>query len=352
MNLETKYYEFLSRTFRFDTKIKIYPVDFDRPWYWVFGNERIRLSLVLIFQIVNDIFDGLLPLLIGLAIESRSVRTFSYLILVYFVLETVHRFAIYHWHILLGNIQSSVLNAVQVFFLTTDPIHHSTKSSGKILSKINAGAGQGFLATLVSIFFDILPIVLTYFTVAITLLFYNFKIGIVAVVFFVIITLTSSFLKYFHSKSLKKPWIKVRDDYMSVQTENLHQNALIRASFATPEQLTEFKEKLNDVIAVRNIRSQGNSLNTYFMRTLYCISITVVGTLLFQSLNAGEISTILATTLLLTYYNGSRSILKIGDTISSITESIGDTTDLFEFIREFGRQSYPVVEENALMQKE
>jgi len=48
--------------------------------------------------------------------------------------------------------------------------------------------------------------------------------------------------------------------------------------------------------------------------------------------------------LLLAYFNGSSQILRLGDLIRNIIQIISRQEDLFDFIRQFGVQTYPVLE--------
>ena len=345
-DLQTQYYNFLAKLFRFETKIKIYTIDFAKPWHAVFWHEKIKFAVVFVIEILQAIYEAILPLAIGFAITESKFEYVWWIIGIYILLEFVNRLALYFWHLATGNTQASILIAMQSFFLTTDPIHHATKSTGKIVSKIQAAGGRDFMVMMGTFMFEILPVVVTYFTTTIVLFKFDFKIGLVALIFFVIITVVSSFLRYFHTKSLNEPWIKSRDKYSANQVENLTQNALIRSIFATPEQIEQSIQIINKTIAVRNIRNQGNSVNVFIMRILYMFSVLIISCMTFELLKNNQISAILATTLLLTYLNGSRQILKIGDLVAQVTESQGNIVDMYSFINNFGKQTFPVLDQN------
>jgi ABC-type multidrug transport system fused ATPase/permease subunit len=344
-DLQTKYYNFLTTLFKFETKIKIYPVDFTKPWYTVFWQEKIKFVAVFIIEILQAVYEAILPLAVGFAIIEANYTYILWIIGIYILLELINRLAMYLWHLATGSVQASILIAMQSFFLTTDPIHHATKSTGKIVSKIQAAGGRDFMVMMATFMFEILPVMVTYFTTTVVLFRFDIKIGIIALVFFIVITVISSFLRYFHTKSLNEPWIRSRDKYSANQVENLTQNALIRSTFATPEQIEQSIQIINKTITVRNVRNQGNSINVFIMRILYMISVLVISYMTFELLNLGQISPILATTLLLTYINGSRQILKIGDLVAAVTESQGNIIDMYNFINNFGQQTFPVLEE-------
>jgi ABC-type multidrug transport system fused ATPase/permease subunit len=343
-DLQTKYYDFLTKLFRFENKIKLYPVDFARPWYNVFWHEKIKFGLVFIIEILQAVYEAVLPLAVGYAILESKFEYVWWILGIYVGLEILNRIALYLWHLATGNTQSSILIAMQSFFLTTDPIHHATKSTGKIVSKIQAAGGRDFMVMMGTFMFEILPVIVTYFTTTIVLIRFDLRIGLVALGFFVVITVVSSFLRYFHTVSLNRPWIEARDRYSANQVENLTQNALIRSTFATPEQINKSIGLINKTIAVRNIRNQGNSVNVFIMRILYMISVLAIAYMTFELLKANQITSILATTLLLTYINGSRQILKIGDLIAQVTESKANIEDMYQFINKFGKSSFPVLE--------
>lgn len=347
-DLQAKYYNLLSNFFRFETKIKIYQVDFKRPWYDVFWHEKVKFGLVFLIEILQAVYEAILPLAIGYAILESNFGYILWITFGYLGLEVFNRIALYLWHLATGNTQASILIAMQSYFLTTDPIHHATKSTGKIVSKIQAAGGRDFMVMMGTFMFEILPVVATYFTTSIVLIKFDLKIGLVALAFFIIITVVSTFLRHFHTISLNQPWIEARDKYSANQVENLTQNALIRSTFATPEQIQQSIGLINKTIAVRNIRNQGNSINVFIMRVLYMISVLVICLMTFELLKSNAISTILATTLLLTYINGSRQILKIGDLVAQVTESQSNIEDMYNFINGFGEQTFPVSEKEQI----
>ena len=64
------------------------------------------------------------------------------------------------------------------FFLTVDPIYHSKRSSGAILSKI-ARATRGYEEILDRIVLDILPITITSIVAIINIMNFDFWIGLI-----------------------------------------------------------------------------------------------------------------------------------------------------------------------------
>jgi ABC-type multidrug transport system fused ATPase/permease subunit len=336
------YYQLMRRLFRFEDKVQNIDVDFSKPWYRVLFSRKWSFLLMIFSESVQAIFEAFFPLFIGYSITQTQYVYILYIILIYILLEVLNRYVLYIWYLATGDVQSSIMEGSQRYFLTVDPVYHSTKSTGQITSKLQAG-GREFLMMLNTIFFNFLPIVVTYFTVSLAMFKFSLVLGVIAVGFFVVISIVSVILRYFHSKSLLKPWIKYRDRYSANQVENLQQNAVIRSSFATVEQVEKTRDIIQKAIGVRNTSNQGNSMMVFVIRLLYISSVAVVAYFTLEMVQTGTLSAVLATTLLLTYINGSSQVLRLGDLISQITESAGNIKDMFEFINNFGKQTYPVI---------
>jgi ABC-type multidrug transport system fused ATPase/permease subunit len=287
----------------------------------------------------------LVPIAFGLAISSLNYSYIVYIVLGFIFTELLDRFAVYINGITTAEIQGSIAQSAQIFFLTVDPIYHSTKSSGSIISKIQSGSGRDFNMMINSIFFHILPALVSYATVTITLIYFNLYLGIIATIFFVIITMLTSVFRYINSNALVAKWVKARDKYAGVTTENLVQNSLIRSSFATVETLQKTKELASSAHNVRNVMFMGSALVTMVSRILYILSVLFIGYGLLDLVQKGSVNSVLATTAIITYMAGSRGILRIGDTVGDITESLANIRDLFDFIRNFGKQTFPVLPE-------
>jgi ABC-type multidrug transport system fused ATPase/permease subunit len=340
-----KYFDILNSLFKFDKKIQLFDVDFTKPWYTTLWKKRFAYLIVLISEISYNIFEPLVPIGFGIAVSQQKYEYILYIGLAFLLFEVFNRVAVYINTIANAEVQGSISISAQNFFLTVDPIHHSTKSSGSILSKIQAGGGRDFLMMMNSVIFNIFPTITSYITVTITLIYFNGYLGIVSTIFFIIITLLSSASRYLNSNALSKKWIDARDKYASVSTENLVQNALIRSSFATVEVAENTKKLALKSLNTRSVMFGGGALITFISRLLYNISILVISFGVLDLVQKNVISAVIGTTIIITYMSGSRQVLRIGETIGDVTESMANIKDLFDFIASFGKQTYPVLPE-------
>jgi hypothetical protein len=339
------YFNFLDKLFNFEKRIKLFDVDFTKPWYLTLWKKRLPYLFVLISEISYNIFEPLVPIGFGIAISQQKYEYILYIGLAFIAFELFNRIAVYINTVTNAEIQGSISISAQKFFLTVDPIYHSTKSSGSILSKIQAGGGRDFLMMMNSIIFNVIPTITSYITVTVTLVYFNGYLGVMSTSFFIIITLLSSFFRYINSNALSKKWIDSREKYAGISTENLVQNALVRSSFATVEVVENTKKLAINLLNTRSIMFTGGALVTLISRILYNISILIISYGVLDLVQKNTISAIVGTTIIITYMSGSRQVLRIGETIGDITESMANVNDLFDFITNFGKQTFPVLPE-------
>lgn len=69
-------YDFVSRQEKYDKKMKILPVDFQKPWWQILVDQKKLVLIVMGMQFVWSIFDSLFPILIGFAITSSNFYIF------------------------------------------------------------------------------------------------------------------------------------------------------------------------------------------------------------------------------------------------------------------------------------
>jgi ABC-type multidrug transport system fused ATPase/permease subunit len=229
------------------------------------------------------------------------------------------------------------------YFLTVDPIFHTTKSSGQIISKIGRGSND-FIDLMLSILGSIIPVVTGFVTIIITLAKYNLELGVVSLVAFISISIVNGVMGIAGAKSFKKQVIKVQDKVSSVVVENLQQNALIRSTFATTEQDQKNKQLSLDTMVVRATMWLGFGVSITVTRLLYVLASFILAVLIIKFIDQGVLKPEVGLTLLVTFVNGSNQILMLGRTLRDLTDKYLSITDLFDFIRSFGKQTYPVLE--------
>lgn len=345
--LQNWFYNFTIKLFRVSDGLKIYPIDFSKPWWHIFKHQKLVFAVVILSEIIQSIYETLLPFIFGKAISDKNPQIIVWNLIFFLILELFNRVVVRYFSVFYNCIGVSIKYQSYKYFLTVDPIFHSTKSSGQIISKIeNTTTTIGsFLNSMVGSF---VPIIIGFATVAITMFSVDLKLGLVALGFYILILIINVCLSYLTTDAFNQPTIKLRDKLQAIMTENIFQNWFIRSTFATSEQVKKNKENILKAHSVFSTSWISYGLTTTLSRYLYAISTAILGFMIIQKIQAKELDTILATALIITYLGGSRAIIQLGDIVQQIAENNNKLNDLYKFIAGFGKQTYPVLEEENL----
>ncbi len=345
LNKKDTIYKFLQEKSGIRNRIKFFEIDFKKPWWKIFLKQRFAFALVLVSESVQSIFDSLTLLILGLVVSQQN---YIYLIIyttIYLFLEILNRVSLYTYQNAFSSIQGSLNQQGFRFFLTVDPIHHSTKSTGVIQSKINSAGSQ--LTGMLDVFlFDILPISIGYFSIVVTLFSFSRLLGLVGVVFFILITMVSFVGNVTVSKVFTSFWIKKRERWNAIAIENLYQNNLIRSTFSTDKQTRKLETATKDGLEARTIAHFSRSLLIFCIRLLIISSIVIISAIIINMTQSGSIEVVTGTALLLTFVRGSGQIMRIGRVVTRFTEGVENMNDLWKFINNFGQQTFPVLDKD------
>jgi hypothetical protein len=66
------FYNLVDRTERYSSRMKLLPVDFDKPWWDIIWQQKFLFLFTLVTEIVWTITDTLFPLLVGLVFASGN----------------------------------------------------------------------------------------------------------------------------------------------------------------------------------------------------------------------------------------------------------------------------------------
>ena len=338
-----RYYNFIYKYFNLEKDIKLLPVDFNKPWYQILLDQRWNLGLQIGIEFIQSAFNSLTPIILGFAFFNNQLEYLYYFAIGYIAIEILMRFMIRHFSILILQSKNSVAFSAYQYFLIVDPIYHSTKSSGQIISKIQKTTSEleMFISGTVE---SVLPTIISFITVVVTIAAFDYKLGIVGISSFILITLTNGGLNFINAEIFKKKTIAAEDKAKADSVETLQQNALIRASFAANEQLGRVKKSTLSYMFLESVSRQTFGLTRTLTRIIYAISTLLIGLIIFDLTSNGQINAGIGISLLLAYFNGAGPILRIGDVIRTIIQVVSRQEDLFEFIRQFGLQTYPVLE--------
>jgi len=336
-------YNFLAARHQFQKRMKLIPVDFNQPWWIVLAKQKVAFAIVMVFAIIDSIFGTVFPLLIGIAVASLDWQLLLLIILAKIglsILSGIINFinTIFHFRS-----AESVNYSANLFFLTTDPVNHTTKSSGQVISKINRGYGayDSFLDILGT---EIVPIIINLITIPIILLRYQTALGLSAITILIVVATVNIFGGIFRIKIYEPKTITAEDKQKAVAIENLQQAPYIRYCFATIEQAKRIGITAAETMTAAANSRQFDDYIGIITKVLSYSGMIWIGWQTFQLAGTGVITPIIASTLIISYYNSSENVGSAGKFVRRITRSYVYIQDLFKFIRGFGKASYPVLE--------
>ena len=348
LQTQEKYFNFFKKLFKFEGRMRLVTVDFTKPWWHLLWQQRGVVALNVLNVLIYSIMATLSPLLLAQVFITGNVLNLVILISVLILIRFVNFILFYFDPILRLQSSKSIENSATNFFLTVDPINHSLRSTGQIVSKV--GRGSNSFDTLLDILsFDLLNIL--GMIIGVVIAFWQINSMLALLVGFMIFCISSLnwFLFLARTKLFRKHRIKDDDLSKAISLETLQQTQYIRAVFGTTEQYDKVqKSQLKSIAtAAVNWRLAGYIVTASLI--LFHLSLLLVSILLLQQ---SSIDKAIALSLILSYFQVGNRLNFVGQSLGRVMNSIEDVNDLFEFIRNFGKQTYPVLEAKSEMTKD
>ncbi len=342
-NYIEKAYRQLFGALRLESASFVKEIDFDEPWWKIITQFKWKLSGVLVLRGVFEVVNTLIPLFVAWAISTAEFSNYLWVIAAMAFLAVEGIIMEYLYAGALSSVISSLSASCNKFFLSVDPIHHTTRSSGQIISKVTRGSSSYEPLLDIGIY-DLWRTIMGILTVTIALGVISPLLGVTAGILMLIILSLGVLNSTMIVKQIAQFRIKEEDALKAVTIENLQEVLLIRSTFATDIQIHKAYSQANQVAR--------HQVNSWTFHTLvfqvswivYVVALTVIGYLIFELLGQGVIESITAIALLTTFVDGSARLLFTARRLGRFVEKMNDIQDMFRFIREFGNQSFPVTE--------
>lgn len=345
--LQDKFWRITSKTFNYSQKVRLLPVDFSKPWWHVIWQQKWLALIVTSSMVVDAIVYAILPMFLAWIFTNTSILYLAGFTLIWIISTLYITVALYYYMIFAAQCMYSVSYHAHRYFLTVDPIHHTTKASGKILAKIDRGSAA-YEPLLDIITFPLISAIVKIITIIIIFLSYDLKLGLLVATFFATITIISILNKAFIGEGFEKYRIKDDDAFKAIGVENLQANQLIRSSFATTEVNEKLERRSHNIMATFSNLWMAHVSLDMFIRFLYIITIMILLLVLFYLHTQGNMDVALGIALMVTYVNSSQSVIYIGNDTRQLVEQLTRVNDLFAFIRNFGKQTYPVLNDATM----
>lgn len=342
--LQEIFFELSSKTFRVNTDT-LWKIDFDKPWWYIFWQKKVYLLPAFIIEVLYSAIRVVFPLIISYSFENNLYQLLVWFIIFRILLGFVAWLVYKGWVIFIENLPVSLRYSANRFFLTTDPINHSTRNSGQIVSKISRAEGASVqLVTDTS--WDAIDLVVSLFATIVGFYLVDFKIGSVLAIGFFSLILFSVVDNNFRTSIYQVKRIPVEDGVKSIELENLQQSAYIRSLFATRSQLKKIKDRGLKLVNLNYSGWRSGGIFWQLITSFYYLIGLVLILFLVSQVESGEVTSIAAVALMSSFLLGTGRILQAGNIVQSLTRSIISIKDLFEFIKGYGKQTYPVLDKN------
>jgi hypothetical protein len=342
-NFQQRYYNFFTKLFNYEKRIKLIPVDFNKPWWKIIWQQKMICLAVLISLGIINVYDSFIMVWIAQSIESQDLARLVIIVGIRILLIFSLFFTLNINVVLQLSSMKSVFFSANKRLLEVDPISHTTKSSGVIISKINKGS-DAYENLLDIITFELYTIIMGIGGSIVLLISYNLKIGLIATAMIVAMIGFSVFWTLFNNRIFKPIRITAEDKVSQISVETMQQTNYIRSVFGTNEQLQELENSVRDFSGKEATGWEADGIGYHFLRIIFFISILVISILILGEVQSGRISTAVGIGLITSYSVSSSNIRSIGSNVRRFSESHSRITDLFEFMRTFGKQSYPVLD--------
>ncbi|MBM3886413.1 ABC transporter ATP-binding protein [Candidatus Dependentiae bacterium] len=327
-------------------KITVLPVDFKNAWWKIISRQKKDLALGLSGEVISGIFGPLRILLLGYIF---SVKRFDYLIYLF-----VGWLLIYAWgyvgrlFAMLVKVRSvySVQYHAHKFLLQVDPVYHTNRQSGVVLSKIDR-ASKSYEEFLQTFFFDLVELPISIITVLISLSFISpFLSLFIALLFGLILWLS---IGVFNPLAVgeEQRFIKADDALKGLFVEHLVQINLIRTAFASGEVNARMEDK--SISAAIREGAVDFLFNTSFnvVKCIYLLSLISVSVFVFNGIQYGSIDAAVGIAIVMGYLRGTYDVIKIEKPLRIVFRSMTRIKDLYNFIVSYGKQSYPVLRQHG-----
>jgi hypothetical protein len=320
-------------------RFSLVDIDFRRPWWYpILLYKKLFISLV-ILRIIITIYTSSLIFLVGFVLNSGDFKLIYALLactVLYFILERttsklnqIYKFATVH----------SVQYSANKIILEADPIVHSTKSTGKLISKVSRGSTQ-FHGLLDATIYQIGAWIVQLLTISFSLLYYNFMLGLVSFVGLSLVCLVSVYFKMGIFRLTKDPLNLTRENMITAMVQNISQVLLIRSTFQTKSRQELLQQDAvigSEAEYARSVLLLFSSLITHILYTL-----VVLGVFLYLSymVQTGTITQVVAISLLTNFAVNGNVTTQFGKIARVVTEAATKISDLFEIMSTFGQKTY------------
>ncbi len=337
-----RYYDWSMGIFPFK-RFPLLSIDFSRSWWAPLTDDWFKWLLTLSGRIALSAFVTSTPLLLTKVIQSKSYASVV-LFAGLWVCAELWRYCSFTLYAIK---QSQLIHGLQYsafrFFLTVDPVYHVMSLSGKLFSKVERAA-RAYEGMLDEIMRDIVPIITGIITVIITFFSLDFKLGFLATLLLLIVVGSNIFLILFNGYVFEDKLIVIDDEVKEKSLETLTQVQLVRSTFATNQLDKKVEEKNKKSKNVFMMTWASFSVMILLSRAIYGTMVVILSLYFIYMVKNGFVEILPAVGFMTTFIHGTHNSRRIGRRVQKVLQFVIRIRDLFDFVKKFGYQTFPVLE--------
>ena len=341
-DIKSNYFPVLEKLFGFKDNIKLVQYDFQKPWFSIYYPYIWSMVMTNLTESLVWIFFSYSPILLSQIVTSRSMEGVSMFIGLFTVIFLAGYINIYFYCRAVGGIKYSLMSRAYKHFLLVDPINHATRSSGQIISKIDRGVASSEVLSDIFLF-EIIPVIMQLGVTIFAMTSLDKGLGLTAGLSLIGMVALSIVFQLFIVKVVTASLIAQEDKQKQLNIESLTQVAHIRSSFATPEQLNRLSMSAKKTAETEATNWFSFISSQTIPRILYIVSLWFILTSIIDLVSAAKVDLVTGSALLLMYFGTYGYIVSAGRKVEKLLSNIDKLKDLYDFIRDFGDRTYPVL---------
>ena len=315
-------------------------------WWQIFRPALPSILSTFVVESLIWVFITSGPVLIVEALTNSNLVAFWIFALAFAATWLGGLVNIYWYCRSIARLMSGVEVAAIEKFMSADPIHHSTRSTGTIISKIeNAVSATEDIPDIIA--FNVIPFVAA--PIVLLTIFFRIDSGLgtlVAISLGIILGL-SIYLTLYLVRVVIPVNIESKDQVKAAGVESLQQFFLVRASLQTLAQMRLLRTRTGTLSRTRATTWTSFVFAIGIVRGLYTLLCILVTYRLVLDVQAGLVAPALALGGAYALFNAYPVIVNAGRQFEKLLQNIAKLQDLCTYAQEFGTQTIPLRAEVA-----
>lgn len=322
--------------------IKLFPIDFTKPWWSLIANQKWLVLLIATLIIIVRIFWSISPFFIAYMFQSASPVICAFIFALWIFMDCCNVYSRQlNAQFQLQCIHSIYQNAHQ-YLLTVDPRYHVHRSSGAILGKIDRAA-RGYEDLLDQVTFEFLPLLVGLVTMIVALSKYSKILALIVSIFFICMVILGYYFSIYYCHNWERKFIESDDAFRSTAVENLAQVQLVRATFACDYMSDKLNKKIEHNSRIESGLWLSYTTTQFILNMLYLLILFGLLSFLAWQVYYCIINIASAIGMSVAYIHSTKDLVAIMKPFRRYMRAWTAVKDLFEFIPNFGKQSYPTL---------